>query len=91
MESKDVLKRVGVDVSQYESDVVPTIYTAINHYKDLARDNLSSIHYCISGGAPLPVEVKRDFERLTGCVLVEGYGLSETSPVVACNPVEGEN
>ena len=70
---------------------VPTIYTAINHYKGLAKYNLSSIKYCISGGAPLPVEVKHDFERLTGCVLVEGYGLSETSPVVACNPVEGEN
>jgi long-chain acyl-CoA synthetase len=70
---------------------VPTIYTAINHYKNLAQYNLSSIRYCISGGAPLPVEVKRDFERLTGCVLVEGYGLSETSPVATCNPIEGEN
>jgi long-chain acyl-CoA synthetase len=70
---------------------VPTIYTAINHYKNLARYDLSSIKYCISGGAPLPAEVKRDFERLTGCVLVEGYGLSETSPVATCNPLEGEN
>ena len=70
---------------------VPTIYTAINHYKDLARYNLRSIKYCISGGAPLPQEVKRDFEKLTGCVLVEGYGLSETSPVTHCNPVDGEN
>ena len=70
---------------------VPTIYTAINHYKELAKYNLRSIRYCISGGAPLPTEVKRDFESLTGCVLVEGYGLSETSPVTHCNPVEGEN
>ncbi len=70
---------------------VPTIYTAINHYKNLAQYDLHSIKYCISGGAPLPVEVKREFERLTGCVLVEGYGLSETSPVTHCNPVEGEN
>jgi long-chain acyl-CoA synthetase len=70
---------------------VPTIYTAINHYSKLAKYNLRSIKYCISGGAPLPVEVKHDFERLTGCVLVEGYGLSETSPVTHCNPVEGEN
>ncbi len=70
---------------------VPTIYTAINHYKKLARYNLSSIKYCISGGAPLPVEVKHDFEKLTGCILVEGYGLSETSPVTNCNPLEGEN
>jgi long-chain acyl-CoA synthetase len=70
---------------------VPTIYTAINHYKHLAKYDLRSIKYCISGGAPLPVEVKHDFERLTGCILVEGYGLSETSPVACCNPVEGEN
>lgn len=70
---------------------VPTIYTAINHYKSIKDYDLSSIKFCISGGAPLPVEVKRDFEALTGCVLVEGYGLSETSPVVTSNPVEGVN
>ncbi|MDP9126998.1 MAG: long-chain fatty acid--CoA ligase [Pseudomonadota bacterium] len=70
---------------------VPTIYTAINNYKALGRYNLRSIKFCISGGAPLPVEVKDAFERLTGCVVVEGYGLSETSPVAALNPVEGEN
>jgi long-chain acyl-CoA synthetase len=70
---------------------VPTIYTAINNYKSLGKYNLSSIKYCFSGGAPLPLEVKKNFESLTGCVLVEGYGLSETSPVTHCNPVEGEN
>jgi len=70
---------------------VPTIYTAINQYPSLRKYNLRSIKYCISGGAPLPVEVKRTFENLTGCTLVEGYGLSETSPVTHCNPLEGEN
>lgn len=70
---------------------VPTIYTAINHYKSLSRYNLHCIKYCFSGGAPLPIEVKQDFERLTGCILVEGYGLSETSPVTHGNPLEGEN
>lgn len=70
---------------------VPTIYTAINHYPKLKNFNLRSIKYCFSGGAPLPAEVKRDFEDLTGCIVVEGYGLSETSPVTHCNPVEGEN
>lgn len=70
---------------------VPTIYTAINQFKDLASYDLSSIRFCISGGAALPVEVKRDFEKLTGCVLVEGYGLSETSPVACANPTVGEN
>ncbi len=70
---------------------VPTIYTAINQFKALDRYDLSSIRFCISGGAGLPVEVKKEFEHLTGCVLVEGYGLSETSPVATANPTEGEN
>ena len=70
---------------------VPTLFTAINGAKHLDRYDLTSIRSCISGGAPLPVEVKAQFEALTHCVLVEGYGLSETSPVVACNPLEGVN
>ncbi len=70
---------------------VPTIYTAINNSSQTAKYDLSSIRSCISGGAPLPVEVKAAFEKLTGCILVEGYGLSETSPVVACNPFGGAN
>ena len=70
---------------------VPTLFTAINSAKDLDRYDLTSIRSCISGGAPLPLEVKKQFEALTGCTLVEGYGLSETSPVVACNPLKGVN
>ncbi len=70
---------------------VPTIYTAINHHKHLEKYDLSSIRYCLSGGAPLPVEVKEAFERNTGCVLVEGYGLSESSPVATANPITGMN
>ena len=68
---------------------VPTIYTAINASPGLSGYDLSSIKYCISGGAPLPAEVKRTFEALTGCTLVEGYGLSESSPVATCNPIIG--
>lgn len=70
---------------------VPTIYTAINNAKNLSEFNLRSINYCVSGGAPLPLDVKEKFEALTGCVLVEGYGLSETSPVVSANPINGLN
>ncbi|MGE3769578.1 MAG: long-chain fatty acid--CoA ligase [Bdellovibrionales bacterium] len=70
---------------------VPTIYTAINHAPDISKRNLKSIKYCISGGAPLPIEVKSGFEKLTGCVLVEGYGLTESSPVTHCNPIHAEN
>ena len=65
---------------------IPAIFNAINHAPDLVRYDLSSIKYCISGGASLPVTVKQQFEAHTGCSLVEGYGLSETSPVVSCNP-----
>jgi long-chain acyl-CoA synthetase len=70
---------------------VPTIFTAINTFSDVDKYDLSSIKLCISGGAPLPVEVKKEFERRTGCVVVEGYGLSETSPVATTNPTEGVN
>lgn len=68
---------------------VPTIYTAINGAAAQGGADLSSIRLCISGGAPLPLEVRSRFEALTGCRLVEGYGLSEASPVVTCNPLEG--
>ncbi len=70
---------------------VPTIYTAINQHKKIDQYDISSIRFCISGGAPLPVEVKRKFEQRTGGHLVEGYGLTESSPVAACNPLRGQN
>ncbi len=66
---------------------VPTLYTAIANAADKAKGvDLSSIRICLSGGAPLPDEVRVRFEKLTGCTLVEGYGLSEASPVVTINP-----
>lgn len=68
---------------------VPTLFSAINHHPGLASYDLSSLKFCLSGGAPLPLEVKKDFEKLTGCKLVEGYGLSETSPVLTANPIHG--
>ena len=70
---------------------VPTLFNAINNYADLAKYRLTSLKACISGGGPLPLSVKQEFEKLTGCVLVEGYGLSESSPVVSCNPVSGRS
>lgn len=68
---------------------VPTMYTAINEYPGVRRYRLSSIRACISGAAPLPVEVKEAFERLTSGRLVEGYGLTEASPVTHINPMGG--
>jgi long-chain acyl-CoA synthetase len=68
---------------------VPTLFNALINHPKLKSFDLSSLKFCLSGGAPLPVEVKHRFEELTGCKLVEGYGLSETSPVATCNPLEG--
>ncbi|MBT3700565.1 MAG: long-chain fatty acid--CoA ligase [Alphaproteobacteria bacterium] len=68
---------------------VPTMYTAINNYPKLSDYDLSSLKFCLSGGAPLPVEVKQNFESFTGCKLVEGYGLTETSPIASASPLMG--
>ena len=68
---------------------VPTIYAAMDALPDAQAPDLSTIKTCISGGAPLPFEVRDQFERRYGCRLVEGYGLSEASPIIACNPCEG--
>ena len=66
---------------------VPTIYVAINKYvsESSKKVDLSSVKFCLSGGAPLPVEVAERFEELTGGKLREGYGLSESSPVTHAN------
>ena len=68
---------------------VPTMFNAIAGFK--GRADLTSIGFCISGGAPLPAEVKARFEARTGCVVVEGYGLTESSPCAVCNPPGGLN
>lgn len=70
---------------------VPAMYVAINNYPEIEKFDLSSIRACISGAAPLPVEVQQKFQQLTGARLVEGYGLSEATPVTHANPIFGEN
>ncbi|GAB4394133.1 MAG: long-chain fatty acid--CoA ligase [Kiloniellaceae bacterium] len=70
---------------------VPTLFNAILHYPKLERYDLSCIENAISGGAGLPAPVHEGFTNLTGGRLFEGYGLSEASPVVTCNPVTGAN
>ncbi len=70
---------------------VPTIYAAISNFRRLGDYDMSSVKYCFSGGAGLPMDVKRAFEVVTGCVIAEGYGLTESSPVATCNPLEGVN
>ena len=68
---------------------VPAMYNAINQYPGVDQLDLSSIKICNSGSAPLPVDVLRRFEELTGAKITEGYGLTETSPVTHSNPPLG--
>jgi long-chain acyl-CoA synthetase len=68
---------------------VPTLYTAINNHPDVKKYALGSIKLCLSGAAPLPLEVAETFERLTGGRLVEGFGMTECSPVAIANPLFG--
>jgi long-chain acyl-CoA synthetase len=87
---KDTLKIIDKKKPQY-FPAVPAIYSAINNCPQVKDYDLTSLRYCISGGAPLAVEVKKQFEEKTGCIVVEGYGLTESSPVVCVNPINGEN
>lgn len=68
----------------------PTMYIALINHPDLKNHDLSSIEACVSGSAPLPVEVQNKFEQLTRGKLVEGYGLTEASPVTHSNPIWGK-
>jgi long-chain acyl-CoA synthetase len=68
---------------------VPQMYIAIQDYPGVRRYGISSIKACISGSAPLPIEVQEAFEKLTRGRLVEGYGLTEASPVTHANPLNG--
>ena len=86
------LKEVLKTIKTYKPTVfpgVPSIYMAINRAPQVSSFGLSSIKACVSGAAPLPVEVQEAFERLTRGRLVEGYGLTEASPVTHINPLEG--
>jgi len=86
------VKQVLHSIQKYKATLfpgVPTMYVAINNYPDVKKYSFDSLRACISGGAALPVEVQREFEKITGAKLVEGYGLTETSPVLTANPIYG--
>ena len=68
---------------------VPTIFIAMNALPREQQPDLSILRACISGGAPLPLDVRTTFESLMGARVCEGYGLTEASPIIACNPVDG--
>jgi len=69
---------------------VPTMYGALLHHPEREQFDLSAVRTCITGGASMPVEVLRGFEEAFGCVVLEGYGLSETSPVSSSNHPDRE-
>jgi long-chain acyl-CoA synthetase len=77
----ETIAREGVTVFQG----VPTMYSALLNAPDRHAYDMATLRYCASGGAALPVEVLHAFEREFGCVVLEGYGLSETSPVASFN------
>jgi len=87
------LQQVLDHIKEYKPTIfpgVPSIYALINQAPGVRSYGLSSIKACISGAAPLPVEVQEAFEKLTRGRLVEGYGLTEASPVTHANPLVGE-
>ena len=86
------LKQVLDHIKNYKPTIfpgVPAIYNAINNAPHVRSYGLSSIKACISGAAPLPIEVQEGFEKLTRGRLVEGYGLTECSPITHANPLYG--
>ena len=64
---------------------VPTMYAAMLHHRAHASADTSSLRTCISGGASMPLEILRGFEQTFGCMILEAYGLSETSPIASFN------
>lgn len=90
------LKDLLANIQKYGATIfpgVPTLYNAINNHPDVlaGKYDLSSIKACISGSAPLMRETKEKFEKLSGGVVFEGYGLSEAPTATHCNPLQGEN
>jgi long-chain acyl-CoA synthetase len=85
-EALEILERDRVTV--FEG--VPTMYSALLNHPERERFDASALRVCVSGGAAMPMEVMRSFEQAFGCTILEGYGLSETSPVASFNHPDRE-
>ncbi len=93
LEAQFQIKGILQSVKKYHPTIfpgVPNMYVAINSFRGVRKYGIDSINACISGSAPLPVEVQEAFEKLTKGRLVEGYGLTEASPVTHANPLDGK-
>jgi len=87
------IKTVLKSISKHKVTIfpgVPTMYVAINNFPGVEGYNLNTIKSCLSGAAPLPIDVIQKFEKITGGKLVEGYGLTESSPLTHANPLVGD-
>jgi long-chain acyl-CoA synthetase len=82
----EIIERDQVNIFQG----VPTMYGAMLHLPDRDRYDTSSLQRCVSGGSAMPVELMRGFEEAFGCIVLEGYGLSESSPVASFNHPDRE-
>ncbi len=69
--------------------LVPTMYIGMLNHPDFAKTDMTSIKGCFSGSAPLPIETIKEFEKMTGSIIVEGFGMTESSPVTHINPFDG--
>ncbi len=70
--------------------LVPTMYIGILDHPDIKNKNLTSLKGCFSGSAPLPIDVINNFQKITGSIIVEGFGLTESTPVTHINPFNGK-
>lgn len=87
--TKDILR----NVEKHRATMVPGVpamYVNMLHYPRMKEYDLSSVKYCFSGAAPMPVEILEEFEQVTGGIILEGFGMTETSPVTHINPMVGK-
>lgn len=87
------VKQVLSEIERQEITIfcgVPTMYAAMVADPDIQKYNLASLKYCASGGAPLPAEIAAIFKTLTGCVITEGWGMTETAPAGTFTPIKGK-
>ncbi len=92
LEPRFSVKRALAQTRKYKITIfpgVPTMYRALVDAIQDKREKLEHVRICVSGGAPLSTSLKREFEELTNSKLVEGYGLTEASPLTHCNPLYG--